>query len=1581
MMNLRVLVLLLVFLMIFSSFSSASQNEDRNSEDSDAADSGVSVVQIIHKSRVSVASGDLKTALEYAIEAVSVDPAYSEAWKQCGRVLMLKGDYDEAISFFRTTLELKPEDTEVQSWLLHSLIASDRTKEMMSYLEDRQRSSGVFPDNKTVADLLSKFLEGSDTENAQRLVLLWEKKAKGPDKRQTADALKKLIEGDLDEVETILARSDIRTKAYDPLHAMAWSRLGIEYLNRNEPAKAINALLKSLEIQPGRIPALRELGWAYKRSGQPAKAAEIWDSGLRKEPRLSGWLLWIVDAHIEAGQMERASDTLDRLLRIEPANRRAQSLKLMVLLLFKDKGPADLYEKKLSRQKKGADIILMGHILADRQAGKYEDAAARLEKLYLAKPQDNEIKELLSDTYMLWASNTTAKDSLVPLQKLTELQPDNAGAWRDLGWSLWTNNENEEAMIAWEKALSHGIKNRERLEKQVIAKLAEDKQTAKAIELYRRWEPDRSLLSLGMALFNDSRYIAAAEILSEVWKSGEDRQVAGLYLAYSEAWIGSCNSVPEHINAYAEHNIVREDQPELKLILKTIEKCIDEKNMIPLINSFAEQVKASSEYYAYLTDIIEKAAAVRQSKYDHQDAYDLYIKVLRRDPNRPLVWLNGRRVAETLNYQEEYNEILSEVLASTSSTAVREGIKGWLAADKGETDKAIKHYRSSLDADPNQPELRLALFNLLMKNGRYHEAQNETEWFSKRLSEGDLTVRSYLAEMLSFLQRTDEALIIWQELHLTYPETPYYALETARVLFSLCRAQEAISILEELVAIKPDIRAYQMLADMEDSLGNTESAFKWTETALSLEPSLGIHKIRAYTAHSLGKFDIAQRSAESVLKTDAGHVSTTRIAGKAMISQGLLTDARNFYEDLLIRNPEFLPALIQLRGLSYDQENPEGALKYSKQVLDQREWDTNAGIRYAMSLAEREEFRPALKFLRDQVEKDVTQAVPILVYSNVTRCDYKGKNTSEQVIAHMERLKAEGYSFITPEELSTINEKKRIVLVIVDPDPSVLPVLDSAILRLESRAILATHTGSSSGQFPGDPSPELLKELHAGGHWVIASSGPADFQRQIVNSAGTLGNPLTHKLFVNGKSEDDTSHSDRLNALFDEASQVSSSQSRIFIYPKGDYGQLSLDTDPQTTGNLRGAVKKHFDFAIAADEGGYIVSSMDALRLPGRFVPAAWRADELITRLREMNPLIRSHLELAKALYWQGQYEKADERFRQAKDLGADPTEVNFYWGISAYQEGDLPGALERLRLARDLDPGSKRIDLALQRAEKKKRLLLDLKAKGWDDKDGRNYRQSGGSIEGYVSDHLQIELFADKDRWARDGLGKEKGSRMGAGVLWHFADEHWLAGKIWHMNLDDPGDHFGGHINVHIPVASISGNIELEAAREEIDTVEAVRDEILADRYQLNVYSRIKDEWDLNTGLSFTHRSDSNETFMLDASFAKRIHEWPFLTAGYALRLANSDTDPDEYWAPKGLQRHQLYVITRGEYKDLRYYGNLKAGYANGSSTPWRLVWGTRIILDYTIFSNIVLTAEASYMESTEYNRTAMLLGIKYRF
>ncbi|MFZ3138709.1 MAG: tetratricopeptide repeat protein [Thermodesulfovibrionales bacterium] len=1543
----------------------------------------LSVIQLVHKSREFMATNDITAALRYARAAVSVDPAYAESWKQLGRILMLKGDYDEALSSLQTANELKPDDKEIPEWILRSLMAKDNINELVNRLLTMKESDISRFDTHMITALISSLIEKPDVQNALKIITLWERKALLSGDRQAATGLRQILQDNLtDAIKTLTSVNTTSAETY-PLLALAWTRIGIQYLGNNEIADSINAFHQALKFQPNWIPALRELGWALRRDGKPSDAADTWEQGLKNDPRLTNWLSWIVEARIEAGQVQDAYNATEHLLQSDPRNVKARADKLMLLLLQNKENQVHQYEIALKKEPDGEFVIALSHVLADIHAGHYAEAASQTEKIIQTHPDDKELQEVLAKAYAGWASHENPRDALYPLQKLVVLKPS-AGTWRDLGWSLWENGQHEEAINAWETALRNEIKNRDRLIKQVVARLAEEGYSKKALELYSHWYPDKSFLPLGLTLFTETRYIAARELLSAAWDAGEDPVQTGIHLAYTEARSGTCGSVYRHLTPFVEHGIVNANPAHIDLFLSTIHSCSLEPNLSPLILKLEATADSLPAYAKRINDILEKAAAERKTAGDLESALELYKRLMYHDPDRVDVWFQAVRILDTLKRQQDATIILNDILNRTSSQAVSEGIKGKLADYKDDPLTAVKHYQNSLIANQDQPDLRFYLFKDLLTLRQFDNAFNESKWFADRVSSGDNTLKSYLAETLTALGKMSEAFTIWQELHLTYPENPHYAVETAKGLFLQCRAGDAIAILEQLLKNKPYLRGFELMAEIETSLNHPERVLKWTTEGLKYDQSnTRLLQYRAETAEAIGETAIAQEAAEALLKLDKGNVPASLIAGQALLNQNRLEDAKKYYEALRNRNALFLPSLIHLREIASYQNKTHDALEYAKDIAEQRPWDISSSLRKSLSLAEDDRFPEALKTLREITNIETIEAVPLLIYNNVTQCPYPGYNSTKQVSEHLRFLKDKGFIFITLEQLSDpmLRDKHRIIIVLTKTDESALREIDKTMQHINGRAIYACDSDSLTKNIPGGPDPSLLKELEKSDRWIIAWSGAPMKARTEVDASDTLGNPLTHRIMSSHGKENVDQMTNRLDTFFSATSKPLKSSNRIFLYPAGDYGQLSLDTGSQDIEILQNVTQRYFDFAIAADDNGFVVIPFDTIRLSGRYVPARWGTNELLNLLTRKNPLVLARLELAKVLNWQSQHEQANKWFRRAESSGADPKEVTFHWGNNAYLEGDLPTALNQIRTAQKLDPASSKINKALERALNRKRPLLEFSYDRWNDSDDREYESYGGKIEGHINDRLQLGLSIDRNKWDREGFGDEKGTRIGGELLWYFQEEHWINANIWYMNLDHIKDHAGGSVNVHFPNAPWSGFVELQAGHEEIDTVEAVRKRIMSNRYAIQTYSRILDVWDLFANLTTMSRTDRNDSLIFNGRFVRRLKEWPFLGIGYQFRFADSERSPVEYWAPQDLQQHELYFASRGEYQRLSYNVIGNVGYADEKDNNWRFVWGTKAELNIHITSRLLLNARYKYQESPNYNLNEWLFGASYRF
>lgn len=93
-------------------------------------------------------------------------------------------------------------------------------------------------------------------------------------------------QGDLQNGEQyLLAAIERNSDYYD-----AWYNLGLLYLNRKEPEKGLEALKRSLEIEPDNHPVLYQLGRALESLGQIDAALNAYRDAVRTSPNPDG--LW-----------------------------------------------------------------------------------------------------------------------------------------------------------------------------------------------------------------------------------------------------------------------------------------------------------------------------------------------------------------------------------------------------------------------------------------------------------------------------------------------------------------------------------------------------------------------------------------------------------------------------------------------------------------------------------------------------------------------------------------------------------------------------------------------------------------------------------------------------------------------------------------------------------------------------------------------------------------------------------------------------------------------------------------------------------------------------------------------------------------------------------------------------------------------------------------------------------------------------------------------------------------------------------------------------------------------------------------
>lgn len=202
------------------------------------------------------------------------------------------------------------------------------------------------------------------------------------------------------------------TKA-QPGSDMAWFSLGTAYDMVGQPAKAIEAYLQALHINPEFAKAWNNLGGTYNKVGQPAKAIEACQRALRIDPEFASAWYNLGNAYVSAVQPAKAINSYQQALRVNPED-------------------ADAWNN-------------LGNAYAN--AGQPADAIGAYHQALRIDP------ELASAWYNLgsaYVSATQPAKAIEAYQQALRINPKNADTWNNLGIAYAMSGQRDMVLVVYQ---------------------------------------------------------------------------------------------------------------------------------------------------------------------------------------------------------------------------------------------------------------------------------------------------------------------------------------------------------------------------------------------------------------------------------------------------------------------------------------------------------------------------------------------------------------------------------------------------------------------------------------------------------------------------------------------------------------------------------------------------------------------------------------------------------------------------------------------------------------------------------------------------------------------------------------------------------------------------------------------------------------------------------------------------------------------------------------------------------------------------------------------------------------------------
>jgi len=1357
------------------------------------------------------------------------------------------------------------------------------------------------------------------------------------------DSQSALTDGDMDRAQQLSEKAI----EMDPAYPAAWRQLGVTLQRLGKAEEAVKAFRRAVDIDVDDIVAWRGLATAFSQLGQFDDAVLALRSVVAGQPdNASAWNDLAV-ALAKQSQWSEAAQAFRKVTQLQPDNASAW------------RGLADVLAR-LNRE---------------------DEAIVALSKAVAIHPQDAAAWRELG---LLYQKRHNRPEAIAAFQNVLRHRADDHATQRDLGWLLWEEKQRDEGLKHLSGAVRGGIDAAAEVVFQVVARLGEEGLGAQALKFMREVDPHSSPADRAVDLVRADRVKAALPILQTLWSEGTRTTDVGVNLAYARTKNGQFDKLHQYLDPLLNTSGKCTDE-HAELAIEALWMSAGEVDAAELVVRLEKKLANESAHIKRISDIMEVSAERFRIGGNPEKALRIYRDLIKRNPDKPC-WIWVVLLTEEIEKQSPL-AWMKALEQRSSDPSVRLGVSGVRADRNGNDAQAVGLIRNSLDINPEQPALRKILFVSLLNQGRIDEARRETQWFAQRVAAGDKVLRSYLAELLSAQGDHQSALEQWTVLRQDNPDSAYYVISTAADLVELDRPTEAIAVLNAATATIDDHRLYEALAEISSSVGDYQKAVEWSEEGLKLHESQTLLRLYAESLEALQTdAQPALTAARKFLKTDPGHVPMTLLAGRMLEATAATNSVLEFHNAQLERNPYFTPSLQASRAFSTKAGLIDDAVKLAQRRAEIQPYNTESWRLYANSMAEKQQYRQALGILSEHGDIESKDVLPVLVYASPAGKPYAGRNSIEQISEHISHLAAEGYKFINSfDTFDNDNDNPQIMLVLIDPSSRVIETLDEVLHKHQARVVYAGNSAVPELTLKGHPLTDKAAAILRSDRWNIASGVTTGvLRRKIAETEELLGNVMTHPLQTPSGAESEADYAQRIERDLQRSAQPLKTKSeRILVYPAGDYGQLSLDMHTNNFEILRRHVAASYTHAIHLDSNGFFVKSenSDNLRIPARSVPPRWNAQQLSDYLNREHPLALIWLERGRILYWNGQHEAAHRAFAQAEKHGADPAEVNFNWGMNSYMQGDLPTARAKLLSAQAHDPENELIPLALDRVNEKRRAQATVYLFGWEDNEDRDYFKYGGNADMFISERIRVGVLADRNRWQTDGIGSEYGTRYGVRALTYLAPQIWFSGSLWQLNMDDIDNIIGGDAALRLPNPWLNGSITPSFSRDEIETVEALRAEIYAETYRLGTYTRLMDVFDLYADVMQITRSDNNDTTLLDGRLLYRVSEWPYLGIGWRFRIADSDRDPPEYWAPEELQQHMLHITLRGEWQRLSGFVSAEAGYAKERDTNWEFVWSARSRGTLALTSSLDLFGEIRWTQSPNYERLQGLIGARAKF
>jgi tetratricopeptide (TPR) repeat protein len=837
--------------------------------------SGLEVAQQARAAQAALGTGDYAAASSHAERAAKAAPQNADLWFLFGYAARLAGRYQISADAFQRGLAVRPASVQGLAGLAQTYAKMGRNEDARRLLLQVIAAS---PNSANELQLAGELFLSSDPEHALDLL----KRADALDPAPRTELLMVRAYQMLnrpDEAKQLLERARGRAP-HDPsvLRAVA------AYYRENR--KYDLALSTLHEVTSKTADYWAELAYTYQLAGKKSDAADAYVRAANAAPKEIGFQLGAAEALLNIGKAQAANELLGRAETLNADHYRLHAIRGRLASLQDRPGDAIReYQTAIAHLPEAVpEGALYAVELRINLAEVYQDSenpAASAEQVGFAAAQIKNIEVGEADRpefLRLRAAVESASDDQAAAEKdldeALSLDSGNVALILNYANLLWKMQRRDESLKMFHQALELDPSNRSALTS--LGFLSRETDSPKIAEGY--------FLHLAELYPNDHvPYLALGDLYTS------EKLFPSAQANYQKAY----NLAPKRPLVVARGANAALEGHDLELAKSWLDRAEGEMNGDAQVMRERERYLTLTGHYRESADlgykVLEKLPKDPEAPvylgYDlvflgqYEEAlvlFEKYESILPRDKD---LWLIAGHSHNSLGFPDKAVTDFTEALQRDPTMATGYMNRGYVFNNLKQPEAAARDFETAIKLHPGYGEAYLGLSMAHLQLHRAAMAIEEVNVAEKILGPSRIT---HLTRAEAFRQRLrlSDAEKEYRAA-LTYaPNDPEVQLALADTIYRLRRYQEAVDLLLQVSAAKPDgALVYARLAQVYASMHNQQETLHYAQEAERVDKDQsGILLATGEAFLTLGDRDAAMQRFSRALQAPEGDLIETRLA-------------------------------------------------------------------------------------------------------------------------------------------------------------------------------------------------------------------------------------------------------------------------------------------------------------------------------------------------------------------------------------------------------------------------------------------------------------------------------------------------------------------------------------------------------------------------------------------------------------------------------------------------------------------------------------------------------------------------------